>query len=87
MYLHSVYISGYGDVLPEHPNFFLLSCVYTFLGLALVSMTITVIGEFMEEKIEQAKEKIEEAKEQAVAKIQRVSFTHTLKLLTHTFTN
>ena len=23
---------GFGDVLPEHPNFFLLSCVYTFLG-------------------------------------------------------
>nr|KAG5688098.1 hypothetical protein BaRGS_031291 [Batillaria attramentaria] len=59
---------GYGDILPEHPNFFLLTCIYTFFGLALVSMTINVIMEFLSETIDRAKVKVEEAKELAKAK-------------------
>ncbi|XP_025093566.1 TWiK family of potassium channels protein 18-like isoform X2 [Pomacea canaliculata] len=58
---------GYGDILPKHPNFFLLSCIYTFLGLALVSMTINVIMEFMTKTIETAKEKVDQAREKALA--------------------
>lgn len=58
---------GFGDVLPEHPNFFLLSCVYTFLGLALVSMTVNVIVEFLAKTIDRAKEKVDLAGEKAVA--------------------
>ncbi|XP_076469841.1 uncharacterized protein LOC143300169 [Babylonia areolata] len=59
---------GFGDVLPEHPNFFLLSCVYTFLGLALVSMTINVIMEWLTKTIDRAKEKVDQAREKAMAK-------------------
>ena len=58
---------GFGDILPEHPNFFLLSCVYTFLGLALVSMTVNVIVEFLAKTIDRAKEKVDLAGEKAVA--------------------
>ncbi|XP_070212505.1 potassium channel subfamily K member 18-like isoform X2 [Littorina saxatilis] len=56
---------GFGDVLPEHPNFFLLSCVYTFLGLSLVSMTINVIMEFLSKTIDRAKEKVDQAADKA----------------------
>ncbi|KAL8599884.1 hypothetical protein ACOMHN_025416 [Nucella lapillus] len=59
---------GFGDVLPEHPNFFLLSCVYTFLGLALVSMTINVIMEWLAKTIDRAKERVDQAREKAMAK-------------------
>jgi hypothetical protein len=65
-------VSGFGDVLPKHPNFFLLSAVYTFLGLALVSMMITVIGEFMEKTIDKAKQRVAKARETAVAKLHEV---------------
>lgn len=60
---------GYGDILPKHPNFFLLTCIYTFFGLALVSMVINVIGEFLSKTIDRAKEKVEEAKELAKEKM------------------
>ncbi|XP_076461211.1 uncharacterized protein LOC143293826 isoform X2 [Babylonia areolata] len=59
---------GFGDVLPEHPNFFLLSCVYTFFGLALVSMTVSVIMDFMAKTIDLAKHSVDHAKVRAVAK-------------------
>ncbi|KAL8604897.1 hypothetical protein ACOMHN_028525 [Nucella lapillus] len=59
---------GFGDVLPEHPNFFLLSCVYTFLGLALVSMTVNVIVDFMARTMHLAKDSVDSAAEKAVAK-------------------
>ncbi|KAL8617469.1 hypothetical protein ACOMHN_048737 [Nucella lapillus] len=59
---------GFGDMLPEHPNFFLLSCVYTFLGLAMVSMTINVIMEWLAKTIDRAKEKVDQAREKAMAK-------------------
>ncbi|XP_064601820.1 TWiK family of potassium channels protein 18-like isoform X2 [Liolophura sinensis] len=53
---------GFGDVLPAHPKFFLLSSVYIFIGLSLVSMVINVAIEFFSQTIDRAKEHIDRAK-------------------------
>jgi len=34
---------GFGDVVPDHPNFFIVSSIYMLIGLALLSMVINVI--------------------------------------------
>ena len=49
---------GFGDILPEHPNFFLASSVYVLIGLALVAMVITVVMETVNSTIEIAKDKV-----------------------------
>lgn len=58
----SISTIGFGDVLPEHPKFFILSSVYIFIGLSLVSMCINVAIEFFSATADKAKEKMGEAK-------------------------
>ena len=56
----SVSTIGFGDVLPEHPNYFLVSSLYVFIGLALVSMVINVLIEFFSKTLDEAKRKMEQ---------------------------
>ena len=58
----SISTIGFGDVLPAHPKFFILSSVYIFIGLSLVSMCINVAIEFFSEAAVKAREKMGEAK-------------------------
>ena len=58
----SISTIGFGDVLPAHPKFFILSSVYIFIGLSLVSMCINVAIEFFSETAVKAREKMGEAK-------------------------
>lgn len=68
---------GYGDIIPQHPNFFLLSCVYTFMGLALLSMTANVIMEFLSESMHRAKKRVGHARDVALTKARAASNTLT----------
>ncbi|KAL3864352.1 hypothetical protein ACJMK2_006043 [Sinanodonta woodiana] len=58
---------GLGDIVPAHPKFFVISSVYVFIGLSLVSMCVNVAIEFFsktaKETIKHAKKDIEKAKE------------------------
>jgi len=56
----SISTIGFGDVLPDHPKYFLLSSFYILLGLALVAMVITVIQDDMAARIDRAKQRIGE---------------------------
>ena len=58
----SISTIGFGDVLPAHPKFFILSSFFIFIGLSLVSMCINVAIEFFSETANKAKEKMGEAK-------------------------
>ncbi|KAK3590222.1 hypothetical protein CHS0354_041286 [Potamilus streckersoni] len=57
---------GLGDIVPAHPKFFVISSVYVFIGLSLVSMCVNVAIEFFsktaKETIKHAKKDIEKAK-------------------------
>ena len=55
----SVSTIGFGDVIPDHPNYFLASSVYILLGLSLVAMVINVIMEFFNHTLSKAREKVE----------------------------
>lgn len=56
----SVSTIGFGDVLPEHPKYFLLSSVYVLIGLSLVAMVINVIMEAMTMKLDRAQKNLAE---------------------------
>ncbi|XP_067657555.1 TWiK family of potassium channels protein 18-like [Haliotis asinina] len=64
----SISTIGFGDVLPAHPKFFLLSSVYVFIGLSLVSMCVNVAIEFFSKTIDKAKVNIDRAKTKAKEK-------------------
>ena len=57
----SISTIGFGDVIPAHPKFFILSSVYIFVGLSLVSMCINVAIEFFTATADMAKEKMGKA--------------------------
>lgn len=42
----SVSTIGFGDITPAHTKFFIVSSIYVFIGLALVSMCINVLIDF-----------------------------------------
>ncbi|KAK6174235.1 hypothetical protein SNE40_017552 [Patella caerulea] len=83
--IYFVFISistiGFGDVIPAHPKFFLLSSVYVFIGLSLISMSINVAIEFFNQQIGKAKVNLGKAsgraREKAVEKIHDVNRTLT----------
>lgn len=54
----SVSTIGFGDLVPEHPKYFLASSVYILLGLSLVAMVINVIMEFFNDTFHKAKQKV-----------------------------
>jgi len=56
----SVSTIGFGDVLPDHPKYFLLSSVYVLIGLSLVAMVINVIMEAMTVQLDNAQKNIAE---------------------------
>ena len=49
---------GLGDVVPQHPKFFLLTAFYLFIGLALVAMVINVCMERMNVSIAKATDRV-----------------------------
>ncbi|XP_060601743.1 potassium channel subfamily K member 2-like isoform X2 [Ruditapes philippinarum] len=64
--IYFVFISlstiGFGDILPAHQKFFVVSSIYMFIGLSLVSMCINVAIEFFNVAAVRAKRKVGEAK-------------------------
>lgn len=64
---------GYGDVLPAHQKFFIISSVYMFIGLSLVSMCINVAIEFFNTVSQRAKRKMGEAKRKLGDKVNQAS--------------
>lgn len=56
----SISTIGFGDVLPEHPKFFLLVSVYIFVGLSFISMVVNLLMDAMAEKLDEAQDKIRE---------------------------
>lgn len=64
--IYFVFISistiGFGDVLPAHQHFFVVSSVYMYIGLSLVSMCINVAIEYFNVVAIKAKRKMGEAK-------------------------
>lgn len=56
----SISTIGFGDVLPEHPKFFLLVSIYIFVGLSFISMVVNVLMDAMAEKLDEAQDKIRE---------------------------
>lgn len=64
--IYFVFISlstiGFGDILPAHQKFFVVSSVYMFVGLSLVSMCINVAIEFFNVAAIRAKRRMSEAK-------------------------
>jgi hypothetical protein len=57
----SVSTIGFGDVLPEHPRFFMLTFLYLLVGLSLIAMVINVIMEVVAAAVDKAKETAIEA--------------------------
>jgi potassium channel subfamily K member 18 len=49
---------GLGDVVPQHPKFFLLTAFYLFIGLALVAMVINFFMEVMNVSITKAADRV-----------------------------
>ena len=68
--IYFVFISistiGFGDVVPEHPKYFLISAIYLFMGLSLVSMCVNVGIEFFTVQIDKAKDHMNKARERVV---------------------
>ncbi|ESO82629.1 hypothetical protein LOTGIDRAFT_108839 [Lottia gigantea] len=62
----SISTIGFGDIIPAHPKFFLLSSVYVFIGLSLVSMCINVAIVYFTQQIDKAKVNIGRATEMAM---------------------
>ena len=62
----SISTIGFGDVTPAHPKYFLISAIYLFMGLALVSMCINVGIEFFTATIDKAKAHMDKARERVV---------------------
>ena len=60
---------GFGDILPAHPKFFMITFVYIFIGLSLVSMVINVAIEFFSQTVDRAREKMEIAKVKVKSKV------------------
>ncbi len=54
----SVSTIGFGDVLPAHPRYFLLTSLYVLVGLSLVAMVINVIMDSLTSTITRAKETV-----------------------------
>jgi len=52
---------GFGDVVPDHPKFFIASSVYVLIGLALLSMIINVFMVAMHVTITKATTRVIEA--------------------------
>lgn len=42
----SISTIGFGDITPAHTKYFMVTSVYVFIGLALISMCINVVIEF-----------------------------------------
>jgi len=53
---------GFGDVVPQHPKFFLATAIYLFIGLAVVAMVINVCMEVMHVSISKATDRVLTAK-------------------------
>ena len=68
----SISTIGFGDVIPAHPKFFILSSVYIFVGLSLVSMCINVAIEFFTATADMAKEKMGKATKKIGKKVTAV---------------
>ncbi|XP_052227302.1 TWiK family of potassium channels protein 18-like isoform X2 [Dreissena polymorpha] len=60
---------GFGDIFPAHQKFFIISSVYMFVGLSLVSMCINVAIEFFNVAAVRAKAKMEKAKKKIGHKV------------------
>ena len=56
----SISTIGFGDVVPKHPKFFLLSSIYILFGLALVAMVIDVLIDFFTKTYEVVAETLPE---------------------------
>ncbi|XP_033756807.1 potassium channel subfamily K member 9-like [Pecten maximus] len=54
---------GFGDILPAHPKYFLISGIYLFIGLSLISMCINVGIEFFTKTMKKAKKRMNKAKD------------------------
>ncbi len=54
----SVSTIGFGDVLPEHPRYFLATSLYVLVGLSLVAMVINVIMDSLSSTLTKAKETV-----------------------------
>jgi len=54
----SISTVGFGDVLPDHPRYFLASSIYILLGLSLVAMVINVIMDVVSDTLNKAKVKV-----------------------------
>ncbi|KAL5022084.1 hypothetical protein ScPMuIL_001239 [Solemya velum] len=63
---------GFGDVLPEHPKYFIISSIYVFVGLSLVSMVITVAIEFFSKTMDRAKVEMDKQMDRAKEKMVEV---------------
>lgn len=61
----SISTIGFGDIVPQHPKFFLLSSIYIFFGLSLVSMCINVAVQFFTRTIRKAKATMNEISDKA----------------------
>lgn len=63
--IYFVFISistiGFGDITPAHTNFFIISSLYIFIGLSLVSMCINVAIEFFHTTADKAKHTVGKA--------------------------
>ena len=62
----SISTIGFGDITPAHHKYFIISSVYMFMGLALVSMCVNVGIEFFTRTIDRAKAHMEVAKARVV---------------------
>ena len=49
---------GFGDIIPDHPKFFMASSFYILFGLALIAMVINVVMETVNSTIDYAKDKV-----------------------------
>lgn len=72
-YLESIYFVfisistiGFGDITPAHPKYFIITSIYMFMGLALVSMCVNVGIEFFTQTIVKAKAHMDKAKDRVV---------------------
>ena len=65
----SISTIGFGDVVPEHPKFFILSSIYLYVGLSLVSMCINVAIEFFTVTADKAREKMDVASKKIGEKV------------------
>ncbi|XP_037778656.1 TWiK family of potassium channels protein 7-like isoform X2 [Penaeus monodon] len=52
---------GFGDYVPEHPAFMMMTTVYLIFGLALTAMCINIIQEKHTDTFRQASEKLKES--------------------------